>query len=136
MLALGWAGLLPFAGCALLAWQPGLASLDPARVLNAYGLAIVCFLSGTLWGTAADWTGPGKGLRLIMSNLLVLVATAGVLFADAEGSVLILMLVFWLVMAFEWISSVDHGWYMRYRLQLTSVVTLLLLVYLAAPPLQ
>lgn len=68
-LALGLAGLLPFFWGAATVLLPGLAEaamqlvgprfIGP-YVLIAYGLVILCFLSGALWGFASrgdGWTG-------------------------------------------------------------------------------
>ncbi|MEM1110806.1 MAG: DUF3429 domain-containing protein [Pseudomonadota bacterium] len=134
MIALGWSGLLPFYACAALAWwQPRALPFESSALLLAYSLAIACFLCGTLWSSARDVAEPAKSLRLLVSNGLVLLATGGVVFASTHVALAILMLVFWLVYAMEWLGAGQRGWYLRYRFQLTCMVSIALLAFLAAP---
>jgi len=74
-LLLGLAGLLPFVWGALTVLSPGLAdwaraALSPRLagpyVLSAYGIVILSFMSGVLWGFATKAEGPlaAKGYAL------------------------------------------------------------------------
>ena len=61
---LGYAGGLPFAGCALAgALQISLAGFDPFRLLLAYGAVILSFLGGLHWGRIAADDGDDAGWR-------------------------------------------------------------------------
>jgi hypothetical protein len=47
---LGYAGLLPFAGLAVLVWASSDHQADASFALLAYGAVILSFLGGTWWG--------------------------------------------------------------------------------------
>ena len=129
MLWLGRAGLLPFLFlpvAAFLAWLPGNWA---ARAFLAYSLAILCFLAGTLWGTARDLRGAHKARRLLASNAFVLVAVGAVVLLPAAAAVAVLMLVHLLLAGYEQ-ATAPSGWYLRMRWQLTTVAALCHLLYI------
>lgn len=86
-LALGLAGLIPFASGALaLWWLPEWVDLA-AMALLTYAAVIVSFLGGIHWGLAMSQARPPRGL-LIWGILPSLLAWAGLLLNSAWGLVL------------------------------------------------
>lgn len=133
VIALGWAGMLPFAALAGLAWFPSVPPDAVARLFLIYALAITAFLSGTLWGRASDVTGAGKTVRLCASNGFVLVGAFALAFAETRVAATVFLLLFWAILLFEWRVAGQRGWYLRYRLQLTLAVSLFHALFIAAP---
>jgi hypothetical protein len=133
MQLLGYAGLLPFAaaavGTALLQGYPW-ALAQHAFVI--YSLAILCFLAGTLWGSAIDYPEPQKLLRLLISNGIVIFAVLSILTARQWLAALLLMLGYLAQLWYERGSSGGSGWYPRLRSRLTWTAVLLHLLYIAA----
>ena len=123
VIALGWAGMLPFAALALAMWIPAVSRDDAARLFLVYALAITAFLSGTIWGQASSAGGRDKVARLCASNAFVLVGAFALAFAGTATAAWIFLFLFWAILAFEWRFANQRGWYLRYRLQLTLVVS-------------
>ncbi len=122
IVGLGRAGLLPFFAFALLSLLPDYRAIAIAG-FQIYGLAILAFLCGTLWGRAIETDNRTKLQRLWLSNLLVIVVVLGwVMLAPAANSLLQLS-IFWLLYLLEALHSGRRNWYLGYRLQLTSAVT-------------
>jgi hypothetical protein len=132
VIALGWAGLLPFAALALLAWLPGAPLAAISQLFLIYALAITAFLAGTVWGRADSAAGSDKVIRLCVSNAFVLVGAAALAFAASAAAASIFLILFWAIFAFEWMIARRRGWYLRYRLQLTIVVSLCHALFIAA----
>ena len=132
VVALGWAGMLPFAALALAMWIPAVSRDDAARLFLVYALAITAFLSGTIWGQASSAGGRDKVARLCASNALVLVGAFALAFTNAATAALVFLFLFWAILAFEWRFAGQRGWYLRYRLQLTIAVSACNLVLIAA----
>ncbi len=127
---LGLAGLLPFAGAALLALQPGPAGDWAGFALLGYGAVILSFLGGIHWGlalardAAPDWRALGIGV------LPSLAGWAGLLAGGTAGLLL-------LASGFLAVLAVDLGlsrsgrapaWFARLRSLLTGAVLAALLV--------
>ena len=129
---LGYAGLIPFAVFALGVWlfDDYLQALS-YRGFVVYSLVILCFLAGSLWGTAMTYDGAAKLQRLVVSNGLAVFAALGVLTAQLLVASLLLMLGHLAVLWYERNTSRVWGWYGRLRTQLTSVAVLMHLVYAA-----
>jgi|TARA_R100000005_G_scaffold75323_1_gene42500 hypothetical protein len=130
--ALGFAGLIPFAVSATGIWL----LQDYPRALSqqgfiVYSLAILCFMAGSLWGTAQRRAGGDKALRLLVSNGLVLFAVCSVLTAQALIAAGLLALAHLATLWYERGSSTDRGWYSRMRVQLTLLVVALHIAYIA-----
>ncbi len=68
---LGLAGLIPFAGLALLAWLPDerWAALS-TRLLVGYGAVILSFMGGCRWGLAAAGLADGPSWRLLGASVI------------------------------------------------------------------
>jgi|SRR5271165_4552252 len=123
---LGLAGLIPFAGLALLvAFNPELKA-EAAAALLVYGAVIFSFLGGIRWGfavlegEAAGWT--AYGLSVVPS----LVAWVAALWGGPLGLlILALALVLWY--AFERSAPPAialPGWYLNLRGLLTAIAAL------------
>ncbi|GAB4118969.1 MAG: hypothetical protein Fur0014_19940 [Rubrivivax sp.] len=104
-LALGWAGVLPFVGCAALALAgPEAWRALAAQALLAYGATIVSFLGGLHWGFAMR--GPAEPARLAWGVLPSLLAWPALLLPPAAGLAL-------LTAALALCYAVDHRAYPR-----------------------
>jgi hypothetical protein len=75
---LGYAGLIPFVGTALLVVSNSPYASLSAELVGSYALAIICFLFGSWWGMAQS---SGVRTTLLLSNALLLLALAVYLFA-------------------------------------------------------
>jgi hypothetical protein len=120
MATLGYAGLLPFYASALWVAFPDAPGRTLAgQIFVIYGVVILAFLGGTLWGNAVVRPPPHKYSRLIISNLVALFAAAAGLTGNlvAAGSMLALGQVGLLV--YERRTGDVGGWYLRLRSRLT-----------------
>ncbi|MBS3744531.1 MAG: DUF3429 domain-containing protein [Wenzhouxiangellaceae bacterium] len=124
--ALGWAGLLPFAGLALAGYVDAPASLQ--LLLIGYALAILAFLNGSLWAVVLERPSD-RSAALIASNLLLLAALPALLMPlSAAAGWLALLFALHLVAEWRWVLTGHPGWYRRLRLMLSSVAIALLVV--------
>ena len=130
---LGYAGLLPFVGFALgtLVAQDYLQALSQQGFV-IYSLAILCFLAGTLWGSASSYTDAASMLRVSVSNGIVIFAALSVLTAQALLAAALLMLGYLALLWYERNSSDNPPWYIILRTRLTIAVVLVHLCYLVA----
>jgi hypothetical protein len=130
---LGYAGVLPFAGFALgtLMAQDYLQALSQQGFV-IYSLAILCFLAGSLWGSAASYLDSAQVPRLLVSNGIVIFAALSVLTAQALLASVLLMLGFLAMLWYERNSSDNPPWYDRLRARLTLTVVALHLIYVIA----
>lgn len=129
---LGFGGLLPFLFFVLGIWF----LRDYPRALSQqgfviYSLAILCFLAGSLWGTAMQRRGADKLLRLVVSNGIVIFAALSVLTAQAVIAAGLLALGYLATLWYERSSGSRSGWYASLRLQLTLLVVALHIAYIA-----
>lgn len=129
---LGFCGLLPFLLFVLGIWF----LRDYPRALSQqgfviYSLAILCFLAGSLWGTAMQRQGTDKLLRLVVSNGIVIFAALSVLTAQAVVAAALLALGYLATLWYERGSGSRSGWYASLRLQLTLLVVALHIAYIA-----
>ncbi|HEY7775934.1 MAG TPA: DUF3429 domain-containing protein [Kineobactrum sp.] len=129
---LGFAGVLPFLLVALGVW---FSSESQLRLFQqgflVYSLAILCFLAGTLWGTALHRRGTEKLQRLLVSNTIVVIAAGCVVFAPAAIAAGFLALFYLFTLWYERRSGSHSGWYPAMRLQLTWLVVVLHIAYIA-----
>ncbi len=117
---LGYAGLIPFITLSVSCW------LVPAPFLELmqdgfiyYALGIVCFLAGTVWGSAASLPVSERPTRLLSSNCLTVFSVCCVWIADHAIASLCLMLSYALSVCLEFTRGFSDGWYMRLRARLT-----------------
>jgi len=127
---LGFAGLTPFylslAGVALLEDYPRALSVQGFVI---YSLAILCFLSGALWGHARSLPDRDQIGHLVISDGIVIFAVASVLTAQVVLAVLLLMLGYLALLWFERRTEETKNWYSAMRAQLTLGVVLAHLLY-------
>jgi len=138
-LLLGLAGLIPFIWGAITSIRPDLASLSsvilPPRLngpvlMQVYGLTILSFMAGVIWGFAARTDGRKATLFYALS---VLPPIWGVLTASGptEPALYALIAGFVVLLPIDW-SAARNGaapsWWMSLRLLLTAVVVICLIV--------
>ena len=130
-LALGLAGLIPFvyAAAATLAPTLEIGALPRGSVFEVYGVVILAFMAGCLWGFAAK-DGERLWMRLGLSVIPAILIFFAVLWFG--GALIVILMV-----AFPALLLVDFAlarggaaptWWMRLRALLTSVVTLCLAI--------
>lgn len=133
MRLLGALGLVPFVAMAL-----GTLLLDDLlralclRGFLVYSLAILCFLSGTLWGETLPEPGAAQRSTLLISNGVVLFAVLAMLTAQPFLAALLLMLAFKTLYWFESRRLQRPAWYTRMRWRLTVGVVFSHLLFAAA----
>ncbi|SLN30181.1 hypothetical protein PSA7680_01435 [Pseudoruegeria aquimaris] len=138
-LILGLAGVLPFAWGALSHLLPDLTGplrgLLPARfsgvaVMISYGIVILAFMSGVLWGFAAQTAGRIATVGYVLSVLPALWA----FFLVGSGlmaPLVALMVGFAVLLLFDgwfWWRTLAPRWWMWLRILLTGLVLLCLYV--------
>jgi hypothetical protein len=133
MRALGYAGLIPFLAAALaLWWLEGALSGLAQRVFLVYSLAILCFLGGTLWGSAAAVPAPQQAARVLLSNFVVIVGVCCVLLAESSplAATLGLLGAHLLQLGYELRHPLSWSGYLalRTQLSLTAAVAHLLVI--------
>lgn len=137
-LILGLAGLIPFLWGALSHAIPSLGAWSGSFIgdrftgqalLQSYGIVILAFMSGVIWGFAARAEGPmattGYALSVVPALWAFLLGTGALIpsLIALGGGFIALM---WLDWVF-WRNSLTPGWWMSLRILLTSVVTLCLI---------
>ena len=133
-LLLGLAGLIPFlaAAAAALAGGPDWSGWEDLIALR-YGVVILAFMSGVLWGFATRASGRRAALYYALSVLPALWAFFTTLGATGDGlRALIagfagLLILDWL---YAW-QGLAPAWWMRLRVLLTTVVVACLAVVLS-----
>ncbi|MEE4143914.1 MAG: DUF3429 domain-containing protein [Halieaceae bacterium] len=132
MRLLGYAGLTPFIaavyGTFFLDDYPGALARQGFLI---YSLAILCFLAGTLWGSAMHYPERAKFLRLLISNGIVIFAVLGILTAQPVLAACLLMLGYMAMLWYERNSSGTRGWYPALRARLTWVAVGLHLLFIS-----
>lgn len=136
-LVLGLAGLIPFVWGALTLLLPSLATWSQTHLgarfagsflLLSYGVVILCFMSGVLWGFATKADGPRAALCYALSVIPALWA----FFATGQGATSDSVS---LIAGFVAVLLIDDRfsrwdltpeWWMPLRILLTSVVALCL----------
>ncbi|MEP2921965.1 DUF3429 domain-containing protein [Sulfitobacter sp.] len=139
-LALGLAGLLPFAAGALVATladvappdtdSPALLSSDGTAMLVLYGTIILSFMSGVLWGFATKTDGAAATTGYVLSVIPALWAFFARGITPAET-------LSYLIAGFLGLLALDYFfsrqkltplWWMPLRILLTSIVVICLAV--------
>ncbi|MBL6427381.1 MAG: DUF3429 domain-containing protein [Maritimibacter sp.] len=135
-LLLGLAGLIPFVWGAVTSFAP-VAWVDDIfvgyAVLADYGMIILSFMSGVIWGYATRATGRQANLLYVLS---VIPALWAFFFAFGDYALLTLAAGFLLILPID-IAATRAGlapvWWTRLRVLLTSVVVPCLVIgHLAA----
>ena len=117
---LGYAGLLPFYASALwVALQLDSGRDLAVRVFVIYGVVILAFLGGTVWGNAVARPEPVKVGRLVFSNIVALFAALAGLAGDAGLACLLLALGQVGLLVYERQTGDPAGWYLAFRTRLS-----------------
>jgi hypothetical protein len=135
-LILGLAGLIPFLYGAISLQVPALAELGQswspnhsgAALLQIYGIVILCFMAGVIWGFAAKARGGPATLFYVLSVIpaIFVFLTA---FAPPETSLIRLIWGFLALLAVDALATwqgLAPAWWMRLRVMLTAVVVICL----------
>ncbi|WP_163132235.1 DUF3429 domain-containing protein [Agarivorans sp. Alg241-V36] len=130
---LGYAGLSAFIALALaVAVKLPLLGLPATQVFLYYSVAILCFLSGSLWAQTLN-SEASSPAQLYLSNGLTLLGVACLLLNSRSSALVILACAFIYLYYREWHSSNPSRLgksYQAMRLKLTTVVVLSHLVIL------
>ncbi len=119
-MGLGYAGLIPFTILSVWCWLaplPFLAQIQDGFLI--YSLGIICFLAGTVWGSASSIPLAERPARLLASNSLTVFSVFSVWIAEAATASLCLMLSYLLMYQYEFTRSLSGSWYIRLRTRLT-----------------
>lgn len=123
---LSWAGVLPFAAWAVVAWTGAPDWL--IELLVGYGVLTLAFMAGALW--AAALSQPDKPeAPLVASIVIVLAALPALLLpaVSAAGLLAVLFALHWLA-EYAWTRKAQPGWYRGMRLGVTAAVVILLVL--------
>lgn len=134
-LALGLAGLIPFAAGALVPWVPDIAPGVGSRLLIGYAAIILTFIGGIRWGTAiGPYDGRRQSAELLGSVLGSLAGLAALFLPPILG--LTLLIAGFLLQALWDVTSVEAGrlpaWFGKLRMLLTGGAVLALVLGLIA----
>ncbi|WP_373505873.1 DUF3429 domain-containing protein [Aestuariivirga sp.] len=136
-LALGLAGLIPFAAGALSLWLP-LGPLTPDHGLKlaiSYGAIILSFLGGIRWGTAIGPYDAGRQSREFAASVLGSLAGLAAIFLPSVPALTLLVAGF-LMQALWDVTSVEAGrlpsWFGKLRMLLTAGAVVSLIAALVA----
>lgn len=132
-LLLGLAGLIPFLACAVAALSGGtpLAAWEDVIALR-YGIVILAFMSGVLWGFATRAEGRRAAIGYGLSVLPALWAFFTTL-GDVSQGLAALIAGFAALLLLDrhfWRQGLTPAWWMRLRVLLTSVVVVSLTLVL------
>lgn len=131
--SLGYAGLLPFLGFAFGVWAfDGYVQALSTQGFLIYSLAILCFLAGSLWGSAPQHPESARVPRLLVSNGIVIFAVMGLLTAQPLIAAVLLMLGHLAQLWYEMNTLIHRGWYRTLRTRLTLVAVVSHWVYAVA----
>lgn len=138
-LILGAAGLLPFLyGAATLIWPPlsviGFAwdmRFSGAGLLQIYGIVILCFMAGVIWGFAARAAQASVLALGLVFSVLPALLTFFFAFSETRFALLVLMTGFAGLLAIDlWAveAGIAPAWWLRLRLGLSTVVLICLAI--------
>ena len=134
--SLAYAGVSPFVACALLPLVgivaiPPLGPLD--QLVNSYGLAIVCFLSGIHWANYLANKDELPFNLMISSNAIFLLAWFGFVVGELSTSLAIQIASLAVLLFIDWRLKSDAvltAHYFRVRFTATSLAIASLIVVL------
>ncbi|WP_396595172.1 DUF3429 domain-containing protein [Brevundimonas sp. R86498] len=112
--ALALAGLIPFAGCALMAVLGAIPGFDWTGALMAYAAVILSFLGGARWGGELAGQNPSPA-RLILSNLPAIVAWLALVSVAAPAALRLGVLAAGLALVWLWDRGPSTPWYRALR---------------------
>lgn len=121
---LGYLGIVPFAVIALLMGTDWYSRLSLSSAMQAYAAIVLTFVGAIHWGRAM---GSNDVQLQTYSVLPSLVGWFGTLLPSQQGLPLV-ALAFLLALLIDWQLYSTHAWFRRLRLQLTTTVSLLLVL--------
>jgi len=127
-------GALPFLGALVLAFYP-VAPFDAAHIASTYAALIIAFLGGTQWGLFLVFSQKSPINLMVQSNLVTLIAWAGLLVLPVAGAVALHALCFLYLLFLDYRlfrSGILPLWYFSLRRLVTLIVIGLLLAMIAA----
>ena len=127
-------GALPFLGALVLAFYP-VAPFDAAHIASTYAALIIAFLGGTQWGLFLVFSQKSPINLMVQSNLVTLIAWAGLLVLSVAGAVALHALCFLYLLFLDYRlfrSGILPLWYFSLRRLVTLIVIGLLLAMIAA----
>ncbi|RZV34138.1 MAG: DUF3429 domain-containing protein [Chromatiales bacterium] len=134
--ALAYAGVTPFVACALLPLV-GIVAIPPFgpldQLVNSYGLAIVCFLSGIHWANYLANKDELPFNLMVSSNAIFLLAWFGYVLGGLSASLVIQVASLGLLLFIDWRLKADAvltAHYFRVRFTATSLAIASLVVVL------
>ncbi|MDP3403940.1 MAG: DUF3429 domain-containing protein [Brevundimonas sp.] len=126
---LALAGLVPFAGCAVMVVAYGPPAVDWTGALIAYAAVILSFLGGARWGAELARETPDP-VRLILSNLPAIGAWLALVIIHVPASARLGLLAAALALVWVWDRGPAEPWYRALRT--TATVGAVLSLILAA----
>lgn len=134
--SLAYAGVTPFVACALLP-MAGIVAIPPFgpldQLVNSYGLAIVCFLSGIHWANYLANKDELPFNLMVSSNVIFLLAWFGFVVGELSTSLAIQIVSLAVLLFIDWrLKTVEviTTHYFRVRLTATSLAIASLVVIL------
>ncbi len=136
---LAYAGAIPFVACAVAAVS-GFPVPEPPgpveRLAASYGLTIVSFMAGVLWGVYLTQKGAVPGHPFLASNAVALMAWAAFLAGPPKLALGVMAALFAYLLYVDY-AICRHGvlteHYFRLRRNVTAIVILSLVVLVLAP---
>ena len=126
-LALGLAGLLPFAACAAAvhALPPGWQGVA-LQALAGYGAVILSFLGGVRWGLVIRVPAEGALLPPLLLSVVPSLLWWAALLLPTRAGLGLLALGFIAMLVSDWRATAAPAWYRRLRLPLSAGAVLAL----------
>jgi len=132
--SLAYAGVTPFVACALLPLV-GIVAIPPFgpldQLVNSYGLAIVCFLSGIHWANYLANKDDLPFNLMVSSNAIFLLAWFGYVLGELSTSLAIQITSLAILLFIDWRLKADAvltAHYFRVRFTATSLAIASLVV--------
>ena len=117
---LGYLGLIPFFVLSTGCWFFSSALRELAGDgFILYSLGILCFLAGTLWGTAQFLPESSRPWRLVVSNIFTVLAFVSVWLVNILEASFFLMISYFCIYQYEASKQHSRGWYIKLRAKLT-----------------
>ena len=127
-------GALPFLGALVLVFFT-VAPFDAAQIASTYAALIIALLGGTQWGLFLVFSQKSPINLMVQSNLVTLIAWAGLLVLPAPGAIALHALCFLYLLFLDYRlfkSGILPLWYFSLRRLVTLIVISLLLAMIAA----
>ena len=129
---LAYSGTLPFIAAALLLSLdikeiPALG--DVSKLLSAYTLSIISFISGSFWGKVLDLSNRVAHYIMIISNLIVVIVCIGFLTLPLKSMMLLFILALLILLGIDKIllrNSIISRDYFQTRLFVSAIVIIML----------